>query len=222
MQIIQIGSFAILLKWLLLGSALLIALGILKLWLRQTQAREVHKKIIDVVSNSLFLGFILWKGSLIILEPSLVMKNPLSLLYFTGGRAGIFLAIIGSVVFFHISARKNNLSNLFILQSGFIFSFSAISIYHFLALIFLGDGKMSHLILASFTFFLVIPYLFKQPLLSQQRIFTYIILFSFLSLLLSFLQGKSDKDLLIFSIEQWFFVGVIMVSLFYWDKKPVS
>ncbi|EKN70036.1 membrane-associated thiol-disulfide oxidoreductase [Neobacillus bataviensis LMG 21833] len=187
MQVIQIGSFAILLKWLLLGLSILFGLILIKLWLRKTQENGIHKKIFDLLTNGLFIGFFIWKGSLLILEPTLVVKSPLSLLYFTGGRIGLFWAILGSIIFIFYRARKLTIPHLFILQSGFLFSFAVISCYHILALLFLNDdNKMTHIILALFAVIIVFLSLSKQRIGSQKKIFSTIILFSFLSIFLSF------------------------------------
>ncbi|AZU62067.1 hypothetical protein [Neobacillus mesonae] len=222
MQVIQIGSFAILLKWLLLGSAVIVGLSIMWLWLRRTQKRELHKKIMDLLYNSLFSGFVIWKVSLIFLEPSLVIKSPFSLLYFTGGRTGLVLAIIGSILFFLIQGKKTNTPNLLNLQSGFIFSFSVVSVYHIFALIFLNENNINHYALGLLIALIVMIFYFKTHLLTQQRIFSIVILFSFLSLFLSFFGGNSSANSYLFSAEEWFYIGSIIVSVNMWDKKSIA
>ncbi|MBO0960202.1 redoxin domain-containing protein [Neobacillus sp. MM2021_6] len=187
MQVIQIGPFAILLKWLLLGLSILLGLIIIKLWLRKTQEDGIHKKVFDLLTNGLFIGFFIWKGSLLILDLRLVVKSPVSLLYFTGGRTGLFLAIIGSFIFIFKRARKLTIPHLFILQSGFLFSFAVISCYHILAFLFLNDDhKTRHIILGLFAVIIFFLSLFKQFMVSQKIIFSTIILFSFLTIFLSF------------------------------------
>lgn len=111
MQVIQIGSLAISLKWLLLGVGILIGLFVIKFWVSKTHEGELHKRVFDLLVNTLILGFFIWKGSLIILEPSIVMKSPLSLLYFTGGSKGLILAMIGSLIYFVFKGRKINIPN---------------------------------------------------------------------------------------------------------------
>lgn len=73
-QVIPIGSFAILLKWLLLGLVILIGVIIIKFRLMKLQNSEMNKKVFDLLSNSLFLGFIIWKVCLLLLEPSIIIK----------------------------------------------------------------------------------------------------------------------------------------------------
>ncbi|MBS4211110.1 MULTISPECIES: redoxin domain-containing protein [Neobacillus] len=111
MHVIQIGSLSISLKWLLLGVGILIVLFFIKFWVKKTYEGELHKKVFDLLVNTLILGFFIWKGSLIVLEPSIVMNSPLSLLYFTGGSKGLILAMIGSIIYFILKGRKINIPN---------------------------------------------------------------------------------------------------------------
>ncbi|WML31366.1 hypothetical protein RCG24_05695 [Neobacillus sp. OS1-32] len=222
MQVIQMGSIAILLKWLLLGAALFIGLAILKLWLRRTQEKILHKQVIDLFFNSLFFGFICWKGSLFIIDPVLVIKSPLSLLYFTGGTTGLVLAVVGSIIFYFFKANKSNITDRLTLQSGFLYSFTVIGVYHLLATLLLEEQKLNHIILGLYTFAIVIFAFWKHQMVTQQRIFSSLILFSFLSLSLSFLQLSVERKIWFFSAQQWFFVALIIVSLIFWDKKSKS
>ncbi|MCM3567760.1 hypothetical protein [Neobacillus mesonae] len=220
MEVIQIGSFAISLKWLLLGLALIAGVGIMKQWLSKKQEKDIHKGMMELLFNSLFLGFMIWKGSLFLLEPSLVMKSPLSLLYFSGGSNGLMLAIIGSIMYFLLKGRKNHIPNLILLQFGFLFSFSAMTFYYLLTIFFLKEYIVSHIILGLFTAIMTIIMFFKQQMVTQKNIFTSLILFSFLHLLLSFTVETLDKNL--FSMDQLFFICLIIVSLVYWDKRTIS
>ncbi|PAE40873.1 hypothetical protein [Bacillus sp. 7884-1] len=222
MEVIQIGSFAILVKWLLLGISVIIGLFFLKWWFMPTEKDETTKKIFDEIANTLFIGFIIWKISLILLEPSLVMKSLYSLLYFTGGSNGLILAIIGSVLYFFFKARKIKIPNMLILQSAFIFSFSTLSGYHILRYFFLNGENLSHLLFGLCTASCLSLAFIKRDILTQKNIFTFTIILSFLNLILSFIYENIAVNFFLFSMEQWFFIGLIVVSLFYWDKKPVS
>lgn len=163
MEVIQIGSIAILLKWVLLGLAILLGLLYMKFRLMYLQKHEIqNKEVFDLIFNSLFLGFLIWKGSMLILEPSLIIKSPFSLLYFTGGTTGLLFAITGSVLIFIYKAQKMNIPNLFIYQTVFIFTFVVLSSYHILALLFLDEHKMSHLTLGLFTLVTVSISFFKK------------------------------------------------------------
>nr|WP_263327189.1 redoxin domain-containing protein [Neobacillus sp. Marseille-Q6967] len=132
-------------KWIVLGISILIGFIILKLWLLRSQRNELVKKLFDIVSNSVFLGFLIWKGSLLLLEPKLIVKSPLSLLYFTGGDKGLILGILGSYIYFFCKTMKLNISFFITLQTKLIFSFSVLSVYHFLLLFLINENILFHL-----------------------------------------------------------------------------
>lgn len=156
MRVIQIGSMAILGKWLILGVSVLIGLVIIQIWLKRTQSPQVKKTITDLLTNSVLIGFIIWKGSLVVLEPVMVLKSPFVLLYFTGGSEGLILAIIFVITYFIIKGRKAKIVEELMLQTMFLFSFAVIGSYHFFYLILLGDQVIYHLILGLFSVIVII------------------------------------------------------------------
>ncbi len=134
-DVIQIGSFTIMMRWVILGMAFVLGFIFLKIWLLRSQSKELGKKIFDAVVNSVFWGFLIWKGSLLLLEPKLVIDSPLSLLYFTGGTKGLILGILGAIIYFFFKARKLKLTNFMILQPTLIFLFAVMSGYFLLNLV---------------------------------------------------------------------------------------
>ncbi|WML60507.1 hypothetical protein [Neobacillus sp. PS2-9] len=161
MNVIQIGSLTIMLKWVLLGSAILLGLVVIKLWLQRTQTKENNKKIFDTLTNSLFIMILAWKGSLILLEPKLILKSPLSFLYFTGGTKGLVIATLISFMYFIYKNMKAEISSRLILQTIFIFSLTVLSCYHFTFLFALDENDLYHLLVGTFTliilYFILIP-----------------------------------------------------------------
>lgn len=218
MDIIQIGSFTILLKWFLLGVAILFGLVLIKVLPLQLPNREQKKAVYDLLTNSVFLGFFIWKGSLLLLEPSLVIKSPLSLLYFTGGSSGLVLAIIFSISYFIYKARKLDISMLVTLKYGLLFSFSVLSVYHFLSATFVEDNLIYHVLIGIYSLTNFVLILVKKILSSYKSFFSVIVLFSFFKLILS-LVLINENTVFIFSMEQWFFISLIIVSLFLGDRK---
>lgn len=218
MDIIQIGSFTILLKWFLLGVAILFGIVLIKVLLLRLPNREENKAVFDLLTNSVFLGFFIWKGSLLLTEPSLVIKSPLSLLYFTGGRSGLILAIIFSIYYFIYKARKLDISMLVTLKYGLLFSFSVLSVYHFLSATFVEDNFIYHVLIGIYSLTNLILILVKKILSSYKSFFSVIVLFSFFKIILS-MGLINESTVFIFSMEQWFFVGLIILSLYFWDRK---
>ncbi|MEH7177945.1 peroxiredoxin family protein [Neobacillus vireti] len=127
-------------KWIVLGIAIVIGFIFLKLWLLHSHKNEAGKQLFDLALNSVFLGFLFWKGSQLLLEPKLIIESPLSLLYFTGGTKGLILGALGALIYFLFKARKLKITNLMILQSTLVFVFAVMS-GSFLLNLFLNDDK---------------------------------------------------------------------------------
>lgn len=164
MKVLQIGSFAILVKWVILIVAFLIGLFFIKTVLKSSLNKEISKKVFDLYSNSLFLLFLLWKGSLLLLEPKLIIKSPLSLLYFTGGEKGLVIAS-GIIILYFIYQGRKLISIIVLLQSLLSFSLIVSSAYHFLFLFFLEKNELFHLLIGSFTsILLLLIYRWKKPI----------------------------------------------------------
>ncbi|WP_245637766.1 peroxiredoxin family protein [Cytobacillus solani] len=139
-EVIQIGSFTIMLKWIIFGIAIVIGFVFLKLWLLRSQKKELGKQLFELVLNSVFWGFLIWKGSLLLLEPKLIIESPMSLVYFTGGTKGFILGILGALIYFVLKARKLKITNSMILQSILVFAFAVLS-GSFLLNLFLNEDK---------------------------------------------------------------------------------
>ncbi|WP_438432708.1 hypothetical protein [Gorillibacterium sp. sgz500922] len=69
------------------------AFGYLILRLR-LRGREGHAETADLLVNSMLLGLLVWKFSMLLFNPLDTLAHPLSLLYFTGGKRGIWLALV--------------------------------------------------------------------------------------------------------------------------------
>ncbi|WP_442598284.1 hypothetical protein [Neobacillus sp. D3-1R] len=158
MNVLQIGSFAILVKWVLLGLAFVIGIVFMKIWLNRSLKKDLSKKIFDLLSNGIFIFFLVWKGSLILLEPKLIIKSPFSLLYFTGGEKGLVVAILITILYFIYHARKL-ISRTMMIRILIIFGLIVTGSYHFLYLFFQEENELLHLIvgsLASILFYLML------------------------------------------------------------------
>jgi hypothetical protein len=221
MEIIQIGSIAILQKWLVLGISVIFGLLFLKIWFRRTQ-KEENKKLLDLLSTTLFIGFFIWKASLIVFEPTLIWESPFSLLYFTGGSNGLVLAITFSMIYFIYKAHRKSITQFTMVQTGFLFSFVALSVYHSLAFLFHIDNRISHFFLGALSLFILIICLLNNYRLTTKWIFSSVIIFSFVNLIFSFTFVESINKLFLFTAEQWLYIILIIFSLIFWDKQLVS
>ncbi|WP_246943734.1 hypothetical protein [Bacillus pinisoli] len=208
MEIIQLGSLAILLKWLLLGVAVFIGLLFLKYYTKKSS----DSLSFDLISNSVFWGFVVWKLSLLIIEPTLIINSPLSLLYFTGGSTGLLLAIIFSIVYVLWKSRETN-----VLRAGLFFSLVVMSGYHLLMVLFLDDQHLYHILVALGSI------LGLWYIKTSKIVIKVIIYYSFLRVaLLLALVDPNDERVFIFTFEQWFFVAIILVLLIFWERLPIK
>lgn len=128
-EFIQIGSITIMMKWIVLGIAVLIGFVVLKLWLLRSRKEESGKLLFELALDSVFWGFLIWKGSLVLFDPKLVIESPMSLLYFSGGMKGLILGILCALIYFYFKARKLKITNLLILHSTVVFAFAVLSGY---------------------------------------------------------------------------------------------
>lgn len=93
MSNIQLGSFVLNTELLVyLASALAGALA-LRLLRRGHPGKEAD---LSVAWGSMLLWIVIWKVSLLLIDPASVMQRPLSLLYFSGGAIGFWLASLAS------------------------------------------------------------------------------------------------------------------------------
>ncbi|MFT4412854.1 peroxiredoxin family protein [Fredinandcohnia humi] len=154
MPVIQIGNLAIMMKWILLGVAVIIGLMAARYWLARTQKREHFKEVYELLSNSIFLGVLIWKFSLIVFEPKLVLKSPMSLLYFTGGKYGILLGIGVIALYVLYQSKKKEIQPNILFHSIAILTLASLTIYHILALFLLPGSFNFYFSIGIISFFL--------------------------------------------------------------------
>ncbi len=140
---LTIGSFPVKMVWLaILGSAL-IAYGILYVKVREEPDK---KQLLDVLSNGVGIFLLVWKFSYAFLHPLLILKHPLSILYFNGGETGIVLGIIFSNLYVLWAAGKRELDRsrvFFIGILGLTLFFAAYYGAHFASTTLFADGLIS-------------------------------------------------------------------------------
>ncbi|MDZ5472275.1 hypothetical protein SM124_11000 [Bacillus sp. 31A1R] len=217
MNVLQIGSIAILYKWVFLGIAIFIGYISIRVWLQSSTEKKNIKPIMDLLFNTIFLSFLVWKGSLLLLEPSIILKSPFSILYFTGGSKGLILAIIFSFAYFFLKAKKLEISNEFIIKLMFIFSLVVLTAYHGLTVFFIEEDVLYHSLISLFMITVLVIGIFKKDIYSLKWIYMVTIVFSFVHFILIMILIKSQAVFL-FSVEQWFLIGIILVSLFHRNK----
>ncbi|QRG68830.1 hypothetical protein [Brevibacillus choshinensis] len=106
-DVIQLGP--ILIKMSLLSMAISVVLAFAAVRLRLRDEQVLQKVILELMSSSLLLAFLVWKFSYVLFYPAKALAQPSSLLYFSGGDRGLWLALIAGVVFVVIRIRKQGI-----------------------------------------------------------------------------------------------------------------
>lgn len=106
-DVIQLGP--ILIKMSLLITAVSIGLAFVAVRLRLRDEKPLQKSILELMSSTLLLAFLVWKFSYVLFYPAKAVAQPSSLLYFSGGERGIWLALLAAAVFVVIQIRKQGI-----------------------------------------------------------------------------------------------------------------
>lgn len=106
-DVIQLGPFLVKMSMLIRVVSILLAFASVHLRLREE--RELKKTIWEIMSGGILLGFVVWKFSYILLYPSKAMEQPASILYFSGGDRGFWLAMIAVLVYLVVTVRKREI-----------------------------------------------------------------------------------------------------------------
>ncbi|MEH7382923.1 redoxin domain-containing protein [Bacillus sp. JJ1533] len=156
MHFIQIGSLAIMTKWVILGIGLVVGLLVLRVWSAKTQSKDTTQTILNLLTNGIFIGFIAWKGSLLFLEPKLVLKSPMSLLYFTGGTKGFVIALILTILYLLHHLKRRTIPSALLVRSILIVGLAALIMYDLLFLFWIREDAALHFVIAMSAFFLIL------------------------------------------------------------------
>ncbi|MFD0959240.1 TlpA family protein disulfide reductase [Paenibacillus chungangensis] len=155
MSNIQLGSFVLNTELLVyLASALTGALA-LRLLRRGHPEKEAD---LSVAWGSMLMWIVIWKVSLLLIDPASVMQRPLSLLYFSGGTIGFWLASLASagMAVFRYSRRytlSESLTLTGMIASGWAAMYALASLFYSL------DVRLYHwivLLVALATIFLLL------------------------------------------------------------------
>lgn len=103
-DVLQIGPFNM--KTTMVMAVVSLLLGLLATQYRLKHEKEFKKAIIETLSNSVLLAFLVWKFSYVLFHPLKVLDQPVSMLYFSGGEKGTWLAGIVVILYVLMKGRK--------------------------------------------------------------------------------------------------------------------
>lgn len=211
MNTIQIGPFVLNFELLIFLFSAFVGYWALKYRLKMASAEE---KTSDKFVNALILGFLTWKFSTIIFDPVSVIQNPMSLIYFSGGDRGLWLAIVVSVIFLGVQTQKDGTAvmvNLDVLGTGWIVGSS---IYYLLRLAVDSTNFIVPILNALVTIALLLWIYKKKEKVGHTVVLNQIVLwYSLGRISLSFLKERT-YFLLGFSTEQLVYLALAFIALF--------
>jgi hypothetical protein len=105
MGIFQLGPLSIKYEWAILFAAGLITYAVVK---KAIHSKPFSKDFLDTLFNIVFIWIIIYKLSILLFRPSLLLTNPLGLLYFNGGNKGAILALIVCLIYLFWTFKKRS------------------------------------------------------------------------------------------------------------------
>ncbi|WP_163859934.1 peroxiredoxin family protein [Paenibacillus elgii] len=130
-----------------------------------------------IVSNALLMWVISWKLSILVFDPGSVLASPMSLLYFSGGDKGVWLATLLSGIYVWFRAKKAKLNAAVYMDSVLVSVIGGYAVYA--ALIFVTEEEsritwgLKALLAAGLTVFWLVSKAKRewQPLLQRTVVF---------------------------------------------------
>jgi hypothetical protein len=131
---LQIGPFVLQTQGLIIVLSTLIGYYSLHLRLKRHENIEVSVKsqVVETIELAAIMAIVLWKFSWILFNPVRAFANPSSLLYYSGGERGSWLAALAVIAYFYYRSKKESNSIWLyadLLTSGFLVSLGVYSLF---------------------------------------------------------------------------------------------
>lgn len=127
-----IGNTTVPSTWIALAVAFVVAYFAIRL--------RFGKQISGVMADSIFYFIIVWKFSVILTDFQNVIKAPLSIIYFNGGRIGFYLGLLAIIITILVELKRKTL-NKFDLTTLFIGTITIQAVYQIMMALFY-DGSL--------------------------------------------------------------------------------
>ncbi|RJE86133.1 hypothetical protein D3P07_18805 [Paenibacillus sp. 1011MAR3C5] len=120
---IQLGSLVLNTELLVYLAAGIISVFALRIGSRGLDKAELEKDI-SVAWSAVIIWIAVWKGSLLLVDPMSVVNHPMSLLFFSGGRIGFWLASAAALVWCGYKYKRYGIggaaARIVLLASGWV------------------------------------------------------------------------------------------------------
>lgn len=197
MSFITIGNVTVNIEW---------AAFLLAFVLYTVVEKFINKKISGWFEDAVFTYIIVWKLSYIVFQFPLFIKNPLSVLYFSGGVFGHMLGVIVALILFIRKMKKNNeqikWSQAFFTFASFYFVWQGCSFI-------LEKQYVVGIVVMALYLFIV-----YRMRVNDSTVFVYLLM------LLNSVLFAYDQQL--FSIKGWVFIGVTLFVLSFLIQKEMK
>lgn len=100
-KLFLVGKVTVLSSWIALIFAFIAAYVAVR--------KRFGKQCADVLLDGVFYFVLVWKLSVLITDFNIVIKWPLSIIYFHGGRTGVYLGLLAACVVVYRSVKKKRL-----------------------------------------------------------------------------------------------------------------
>lgn len=132
---LQVGPFILKTQLLIIILSAFVGYSVMRYRLKTAVYPDKRMiEAIETIENSLIIVLMVWKFSLILFDPVSVVTKPLTLLYFSGGERGIWLAAVVAIIYFYYRSKKDHVSVWVygdLLAVGFL---AATAVYHLIHL----------------------------------------------------------------------------------------
>jgi hypothetical protein len=106
-QALKIGPFLIKYGWIAVIYSIICAYVIMRI--RLGKSPSLKEEMVQIFYNSILLYFLVWKFSIILMDPGMLIHNIYGLIYFTGGTFGQALALAAAFFYIFRTYRKKSL-----------------------------------------------------------------------------------------------------------------
>ncbi|WP_424767800.1 hypothetical protein [Paenibacillus sp. sgz302251] len=212
MHTLQFGSLVLNLEimiYLLCIIAGALAIGI-KLRTRPERAKAV--------SDSLYAGglwLLVWKGSLLLFDPTSVFENPFSLLFFSGGMRGTWLAAAVSAGFIVYRTRKSGNGMKATSERLLLMFFAWTAVFHLLQLLLSDDLSAINALAALLSVVLLAFLMLPSKDIDWNTLAAYGLWFGLGRASIPFIDLHRERLLLSFSSDQliWLLFSIVMIII---------
>ncbi len=148
-KLFQVGQITVLSSWIALIVGFIAAYAAVRI--------RFGKQSADVLLDAIFYFVLVWKLSVLITDFKIVIKWPLSILYFHGGRVGFYLGLVAAGFAVFRAVRKKHLQSK--AQLGLFFGVVVIQVVYQVLMVLVNDNPfaaelMTVMLFAAFMLFI--------------------------------------------------------------------